>query len=84
MPKERKRHTPFTKEDIRTVITLWEEKSNQEIAQELGRNTASICYIANAIRKEGFDLPKKTKRGTFNLLVKEVLLEMGGFSKRRG
>jgi transposase len=84
MPRHRRknRFTPYTKDEIKAVITLWEDKSTQEIAEELGRKTSSIGYIANAIRKEGYRLPKKTKRGTFNLLVKEVIAELA-LPKRR-
>jgi transposase len=82
MPRHKKRQSPFTKDEIKAVITLWEDKSTNEIAEELGRRTSSICYIANAIRKEGYTLSKKTKRGTMNLLIKEVIAELAHPRKR--
>lgn len=77
MPKQKQRaeKKQFTKSEIALVLELWNDKDTAEIAKELGRTTATISYIATQIRKSGYDLPRKHKRGTLRLLIGEVLKE---------
>lgn len=62
----------FTKDEIKAVATLWNEKSLQEIANELNITTLQVQYLAKEMRREGFLLPKKYKKGVARLLIREV------------
>lgn len=66
----------WTKESLKSVINLWESKTLDEISKELGVNIQNVIYIASRIRKAGYDLPRKKKRGTVDLLIKEVIKEL--------
>ena len=68
-----KKIKPYTAQDIRAVVRLWESKTTDEIAAELGRSKQSVGYIANAIRKAGHRLPRKHKIGSLQNLIKETL-----------
>lgn len=81
MPRGKAKHTPFTKEDVKKVIGLWDTHATKDIAKEIGRKTCSVTYIANALKKEGYLLPKKSVRYRFNILIKEVVSELS-LSKR--
>ncbi len=67
----------FTKQEIRKVVTLWENLSVGEIAKELDRKPASITYLAKKVRKCGYPLPKKYIKRESDSLVKITLKEMG-------
>lgn len=71
----------FTKDEISTLIKLWETKTISELAEELERPVGSILYLANKIRKVGYKLPKKQTANTASYLIKEVLndLHLGKF-----
>lgn len=71
--KNKIRH--FTKEEINKVMNLWEEATLEEIAHELGRPKYAVSYIANAIRKTGYKLPRKRTVGQLQTLIKDVLAE---------
>lgn len=76
MNKKTKVSKPFTKQEIKAIIKLWETKTTQEIAAEINRSTGSVQYMANVIRKSGYHLPRKSQKGTIRLLVKEVLNDL--------
>jgi len=67
----------FTKEDIKTVIELWNTKTKEEIAEQLGRSVYSITYISSAIRKAGYDLPRKSIKHERGQFIKRILKEEG-------
>ena len=66
----------WTKEEIRKVIDMWEDKTMGELCAILGRNKGSIMHIATAIRKQGYKLPKKMTRVKTDGLIQEVIREM--------
>jgi hypothetical protein len=63
----------WTKEEINTLLSLWEHKTVSEIAEELNRPNSAIIYMAGIIRRNGYKLPKKIRTNIIDLLVKEVL-----------
>lgn len=65
----------FTKEEIRKVIKLWEDKTIEELAFELNRPKSSIGYLARKIRICGYKLPRKIKVGSLNFMIKDVIKE---------
>ena len=66
----------YTKQEIKQVIKLWDEYTIEEIANKLDRTKVSILYIASHIRKCGFKLSRKLRKGTLDGLIKEVLTEL--------
>ena len=66
----------FTKDEIKKIINLWEDKTVEELAEELSRAVSSICYIARRVRKNGYPLSQKRKNGTLDLMIKEVIKEI--------
>lgn len=65
----------FTKDEISTVLSLWETRTVAEIAQETDRPLGSIHYLAAKIRKQGYNLPKKMIKNKISNLIQEVLKE---------
>lgn len=65
----------WTKDEIATVIDLWQSSSLDDIALKLQRERKHIVYIAAQIRKAGYQLPKKRINGKLKSLISEVLLE---------
>jgi len=64
----------WTKEEINTVLNLWETDSKEEIAVKLGRNINSINNMANQIRAiDKRALPRKHRKGQVGSLIREVL-----------
>lgn len=62
----------FTKEEIKAVAQLWNEKTIKEIANELNITEAQVLYLAKVMRKEGFILSKKRVNGVTRSLIREV------------
>lgn len=67
----------WTKEKIRKVLELWDTKTTQELADDLGTTKMSISFIAAVLRKEGAPLTRKTSSGHIRKLAREVLDEKG-------
>lgn len=67
----------WTKEEIMVVIDLWETSTVEEIAERLGMNIPQILYRAWTLRKAGWPLSQKHKRGKFQNLVLELAAERG-------
>lgn len=63
----------LTVKQIRQFHALWESKSAQEIADEMGLNRAQVAYVAARIRKAGYELPHKRINGYWDTLIKEAL-----------
>ena len=63
----------FTKNEIKTIVTLWEDSTTEQICNKVGRNKTSVMYIIKKARSLGVDLPKKRKIGITDNLVKETL-----------
>ena len=67
----------WTKKGITTVLTLWDKKNVEEIAEELGVDRKQVIYIAGQMRAAGMDLSRKSKHGYLSSLIKEVAGERG-------
>ncbi len=70
----------WTKQDIKKVMTLWDETSPQDLCETLNRNKGQILYIARIIRKEGFPLSRRQPR-KINILVKDAVKEFNKVKK---
>ena len=73
MPRKPTEKKMFTQQEVNAVLELWETKTTEQIAKELGRDKSSIQYLATQIRKAGYNLPRKRHTGTIQLMIKEVL-----------
>lgn len=65
----------WTKGEFKTILSLWETKTTEEIAQDLGRHPSAITAIAAKLRKAGANLPKKRRNGYLDSLVSEFVKE---------
>jgi len=65
----------WTKEEIRTVKNLWETHNTEAIAEIIGRPPSQVSSMAGRLRKAGAHLPKKWRKGSVELLLREVLEE---------
>lgn len=67
----------WTKEEIRILITQWETKTREEIAEMLDCSPQQITSMAGRIRTQtGFKLPRKHQVGVLGGLIKEVIDEL--------
>jgi hypothetical protein len=65
----------WTKNEVKKVQSMWNTSTKEEICEELNLESHQIMYIVNAMRKAGFDLPKKHKKGQLQNLLREILAE---------
>lgn len=72
----RRKQFQWTKDRIKTVMQLWDSKTKEELADELGCEKQHIDYIAWNIRKAGYELSKKTQKATLRKLIGEVIDEL--------
>lgn len=63
----------WTKEEIRRMVDLWETKTLEEVAEEMGVKTSRITYMAHQIRKAGYPLAMKRRTGYIRTLISEAL-----------
>lgn len=72
--KTRVKSHVWTKDGIKELAQLWESKSTQDIADEMGLEKFQVAYMATAIRKVYPKLlPKKHRQGMIQSLIKEAL-----------
>jgi len=64
----------WTKQDIMKVIDIWDSKSTDDIAKELGVSKKQITALAYRIRKV-YPLQRKRNNGTLRLLIEETVSE---------
>jgi len=71
--------TGYTKEQIKTLIRMWNSHSIPEITKELGLTAHRISFLANCIRKAGYDLPKKSvmPKNSLKHILEEIKAERG-------
>jgi hypothetical protein len=65
----------WTKQDINTLIELWETSTPKEIADKIGVSINPLNYMRMQIKKAGLILPKKRLVNHYQSLIKEVLSE---------
>ena len=70
-----KKHIMWTKSEIKSVSTLWETHTTQEIADELGRTNSQVTQMAQKMREAGVNLPKKHRAAYISNLINEFLVE---------
>lgn len=61
----------WTLEEIRLIKSVWDNKSVNDIAEQIGVLPQQIQYIATQMRKEGIKLPRKHVVGRTRGLIQE-------------
>lgn len=67
-----KRHM-WTKDEIRTVVTLWESNTVESICEAMNITSFQLHYIAKKLRDNGIKLTRKRKRSNVDLIIKELV-----------
>ncbi len=62
----------WTIAEAKIVLTLWNQKTKAEVAEELGVTELQLQGIVAQLRKAGFNLPKKHKNGHLRNLLEEM------------
>lgn len=63
----------WTKDDIKVLIRLWEDKTTEEIADIIGRSRSSVIAMSHRVREAGYPLPRKRKKNSQHHLIKAAL-----------
>ena len=71
----RKSHM-WTKEDIKTVVSLWETTTKGDLANKLGINESQLNTMVMRMRKAGLKLPHKRKNGQAEAFLLATLKEL--------
>lgn len=67
----------WTKEEIKKLVKMWDDKTKEELAEELGLNEVQIGSMARRIRLLGYPLTKKNKSGYLENVINECFDELG-------
>lgn len=67
----------WTKDEIRTLVEIWESSTLEEISEKMGVDIPRIKALAARLRKFGWPLAQKHKRGVSGNLIREVAAELG-------
>lgn len=67
----------WTKENIKTLMKLWEAETVEGIGEKMNLNKTQVQYMANNIRKMGYPLAKKHNISQTKALVEETMKELG-------
>lgn len=73
----------WTKTEIKYVLKTWKRSTLQETCTKLGREPKAVRAMVIQIRKCGYPITYKRRVGTTNLMIKEVLSEMGLVKRKR-
>lgn len=66
----------WTKNEIRTLMSLWDTKSPDDIAESLRITKTQVMYMVGMIRKVNpTALTRKRKNAYLNTMINEVLAE---------
>jgi len=68
----------WTKDEIKQIIEMWEKYTVQEMMKKLNLREDQVHYMAAALRKAGFVLPRKHRNGNLSNLIQEIHSEMYG------
>lgn len=71
-----KKHHMWTKDEVKSLYTLWEDTSIEDLADKLKVEVSQIRTMAGAMRKKGFKLAHKRKNGYIQSLLDEVKKEL--------
>lgn len=74
--KTRIKYHSWTKEEIKTVVRLWDDISQRDLADELGVTEIQLMYVVRSIRNFGYKLTKKRRTGTLRSLIGEAVEEL--------
>lgn len=76
MKKKTLAHHMWTKQEIKTLYTIWDANSIEDIAEALGIEVGQVKYMVQQMRKQGFPLQKKRNLGKTMLMLKELKAEL--------
>lgn len=74
--KKYKQNHMWTKEDIKKLVTIWDDCTKQEVADEMNLTPVQVGSMVRRIRLAGYPLARKTSKGTMNLMIDEVFDEL--------
>lgn len=66
----------WTKDELKSVVKLWETLTTEQIADRLNLSRIQVGYAADVLRKAGVKLPKKHVVGKTLALAKEIAAEL--------
>jgi len=66
----------FTKQEAKSLFTLWNTNSKEEIAEKLGLTLDQVSYLAGQMKLTGFKLSRKHQKGHLRVMLTELKNEM--------
>lgn len=76
MAKKLAKSHMWTKDQVKRIATVWENKNVEDIAEELGVNRKQVMYMVGQMRKAGFKLARKHKKSYLHVMLTDVLTEL--------
>jgi biotin operon repressor len=67
----------WTKDEIKKLVSLWEDCTKEEVADELNMSITQLSSMVRRIRLAGYHLTKKSNRGDIHLLIDEAFGDLG-------
>ena len=79
----RRPYREWTKEEMQFIIVNWKKMSYNELFKQLKVDDKGIlASMVTKLRKEGFDLPIKSRNGSFKNTVKRLKKELKQYVRR--
>jgi len=66
----------FTKQEAKSLLTLWNTNSKEEIAEKLNLTLDQVSYLTGQMKLAGFKLSRKHQKGHFIVMLAELKKEM--------
>lgn len=66
----------WTKEELRTILLLWDQISFSELAEKLDITHFQLHYMVKKMNKNGFNLQRKRNIGRLDSMLKELKAEL--------
>jgi hypothetical protein len=76
MSHTRNAYREWTKEDMKFVISNWDNMSIPEMAEVLKVESNKVNAFAGALRRHGIKLTKKCRNGNFQMHLNKALEEL--------
>jgi transposase len=70
------KNKPWTKQEVETILDMWEDHTIRDIANAVDRGMGSIQYIVGNLKKYGFKLTSKRGTPPINTAVIDALAEL--------
>lgn len=66
----------WTKEDVKTIISLWPTETVKAIGLKLGCSEGSVREIVKELKKKGFSMPEKQSQAYRMNAIEEAIAEL--------